>query len=155
MTPQLDDLALFLRIVERGTLSAVARERNVPVSQVTRALLRLEAACGARLLLRSTHGLSLTDEGDAVLAHGRRVLDAAEALQGALSGRATGPAGWVRLSVSPVLAEAVVAPPLLTRGKGVSPLRGQTPGTDPYISSATVAIAPQGHSATHRPQPLQ
>ena len=110
MTPQLDDLALFLRIVERGTLSAVARERNVPVSQVTRALLRLEAACGARLLLRSTHGLSLTDEGDAVLAHGRRVLDAAEALQGALSGRATGPAGWVRLSVSPVLAEAVVAP---------------------------------------------
>jgi len=110
MTLQLDDLALFLRIVELGTLSAAARERNVPVSQVTRALVRLEAACSARLLLRNTHGLSLTDEGDAVLAHGRRVLDAAESLQGALSGRGAGPAGWVRLSVSPVLAEAVVAP---------------------------------------------
>jgi DNA-binding transcriptional LysR family regulator len=57
MAIQLDDMALFARIVELGTLSAAARERNVPVSQVTRALVRLEAACGARLLHRSTHGL--------------------------------------------------------------------------------------------------
>jgi len=34
---QLDDVALFARIVELGTLSAAARERNAPVSQVTRA----------------------------------------------------------------------------------------------------------------------
>ncbi len=109
---QLDDIALFARIVELGTLSAAARERNVPVSQVTRALVRLEAACGARLLHRSTHGLSLTDEGDAVLAHGRRMLDVAAEMQGELSGKAGGPGGWVRLSVSPVLAQAVVAPSL-------------------------------------------
>ena len=112
MQMQLDDMALFARIVELGTLSAAARERNVPVSQVTRALARLEAACGARLLHRSTHGLSLTDEGDAVLAHGRRMLDAADELQGELSGKANGPSGWVRLSVSPVLAQAVVVPSL-------------------------------------------
>ena len=112
MAIQLDDMALFTRIVELGTLSAAARERNVPVSQVTRALARLEAACGARLLHRSTHGLSLTDEGDAVLAHGRRMLDTAAELQGELSGKVSGPSGWVRLSVSPVLAQAVIAPSL-------------------------------------------
>jgi DNA-binding transcriptional LysR family regulator len=110
MPIQLDDLSLFTRIVELGTLSAAAREREVPVSQVTRALARLEAACGARLLHRSTHGLSLTDEGDAVLAHGRRLLDTAAELQGELSGKASGPGGWVRLSVSPVLAQAVITP---------------------------------------------
>jgi DNA-binding transcriptional LysR family regulator len=114
MTIQLDDMALFTRIVELGTLSAAARERNVPVSQVTRALARLEAACGARLLHRSTHGLSLTDEGDAVLAHGRRLLITAAELQGELSGKVSGPAGWVRISVSPVLAQAVIAPSLPT-----------------------------------------
>ena len=65
----LDDAALFVRIVELGTLSAAARERQVPVSQVTRSLARLEARCGMRLLHRSTHGLSLTDEGDTFLAH--------------------------------------------------------------------------------------
>jgi hypothetical protein len=64
----LDDIALFTRIAELGTLSAAARERDVPVSQVTRSLARLEADCGARLLHRSTHGLSLTDEGDTLLA---------------------------------------------------------------------------------------
>jgi DNA-binding transcriptional LysR family regulator len=112
MTVQLDDMALFARIVELGTLSAAARERNVPVSQVTRALARLEAACGARLLHRSTHGLSLTDEGDTVLAHGRRLLNTAAELQGELSGKVSGPSGWVRISVSPVLAEAVIVPSL-------------------------------------------
>jgi DNA-binding transcriptional LysR family regulator len=112
MAPSIDDLQLFARIVELGTLSAAARERDVPVSQVTRALARLEAACGARLLHRNTHGLSLTAEGDTVLTHGRRLLDAAAEMQGELSG--SGPAGWVRLSVSPVLAQAIVVPSLPT-----------------------------------------
>lgn len=112
MQLQLDDVALFARIVELGTLSAAARERNAPVSQVTRALARLEAACGARLLHRSTHGLSLTDEGATVLAHGRRLLDTTLELHSELSGRTGGPAGWVRISVSSVLAQAVIAPSL-------------------------------------------
>lgn len=108
----LDDVALFVRIVELGTLSAAARERDVPVSQVTRALARLEAACKARLLHRSTHGLSLTDEGDTLLAHGRRLLDIAAEVHADLTGKISGPSGWVRLSVSPILAHAVIAPSL-------------------------------------------
>jgi DNA-binding transcriptional LysR family regulator len=112
MQMRLDDLALFDRIVALGTLSAAARERNVPVSQVTRSLARLEAACGARLLHRSTHGLSLTDEGDTVLAYGRRLLETAAELGGELGGKVSGPSGWVRVSVSLVVAETVVAPSL-------------------------------------------
>lgn len=108
----LDDAALFLRIVELGTLSAAARERNWPVSQVSRVLARLEARCGVRLLHRNTHGLSLTDEGDTVLAHARRLLDVRAELDSALSGRLAGPSGWVRLSVSTITAETVIAPSL-------------------------------------------
>lgn len=109
---QLDDLALFVRIAELGTLSAAARERGVAVSQVTRALARLEAACGMRLLHRSTHGLSLTDEGDTVLAYARRMLDTAAELQGELSGKLEGPSGWVRISVSTITAQAIIVPSL-------------------------------------------
>jgi len=112
MQLQLDDVALFVRIVELGTLSAAARERNAPVSQVTRSLARLEAACGVRLLHRSTHGLSLTDEGATFLAHGKRLLETTEDLASELSGKTGGPAGWVRVSVSAVLAQAVIAPSL-------------------------------------------
>jgi DNA-binding transcriptional LysR family regulator len=112
MELQLDDVALFTRIAELGTLSAAARERNVPVSQVTRALTRLEAACGVRLLHRTTHGLSLTDEGDTFLAHGRRLLETRDELQSELTGKLAGPSGWVRVGTSPLLAQMVMAPSL-------------------------------------------
>ena len=59
-----DDLKLFARVAALGTLSAVARERDVPVSQVSRALARIEKTCGARLIHRSTHALALTPEGE-------------------------------------------------------------------------------------------
>lgn len=112
MRLQLDDVAMFTRVAELGTLSAAARERNVPVSQVTRSLVRLEAACGARLMHRSTHGLSLTDEGHAMLAHGRRLLHTAAELSGELDDKISGPSGRVRVSVSLVIAETVIAPSL-------------------------------------------
>jgi DNA-binding transcriptional LysR family regulator len=112
MQLQLDDLALYVRISELGTLSAAARERNIPVSQVTRALARLESACGVRLMHRSTHGLSLTDEGDTMLAYSRRLLDTSAELDAELTGKISGPSGWVRVSVSLVIAEMVIAPSL-------------------------------------------
>ncbi|MDB5929446.1 MAG: LysR family transcriptional regulator [Polaromonas sp.] len=112
MQLQLDDIALFTRIAELGTLSAAARERDVPVSQVTRSLARLEAGCGVRLLHRSTHGLSLTDEGDTFLAYGRRLLDSTAELAAEINGKQSSPSGWVRVSVSALLAECLVAPSL-------------------------------------------
>jgi DNA-binding transcriptional LysR family regulator len=112
MKLQLDDVALFTRIAELGTLSAAARERDVPVSQITRSLSRLESACGVRLIHRTTHGLSLTEEGHTMLAYGRRVLDATTELSSELGGRVSEPSGWVRVSVSLVIAETVIAPSL-------------------------------------------
>lgn len=108
----LDDASLFVRIVELGTLSAAARERQVPVSQVTRTLARLEAQCGVRLLHRSTHGLSLTDEGDSVLSHVRRMLEIDAEMRSQISGKLAGPSGWVRVSVSTVTAQSIIVPAL-------------------------------------------
>lgn len=112
MNFHLDDLALFARVAALGTLSAAARERDISVSQVTRALNRLEAACGARLMHRTTHGLSLTDEGDTLLQHGQRMLDTSEVLKADLHGRQSEPSGWVRVGVSASVAESIIAPSL-------------------------------------------
>jgi DNA-binding transcriptional LysR family regulator len=108
----LDDLQLFVRVAELGTLSAAAREINAPVSQVTRALTRLEAALGARLMHRSTHGLSLTDEGDACLAQARRMLELRDTLHAELAPRLSQARGWVRVGASALMAQAVIAPSL-------------------------------------------
>jgi DNA-binding transcriptional LysR family regulator len=72
----------------------------------------LESACGARLIHRDTHGLSLTEEGHTMLTYGRRVLDATAELGSELGGRISGPSGRVRVSVSLVIAETVIAPSL-------------------------------------------
>jgi DNA-binding transcriptional LysR family regulator len=100
----IDDFALFGRVAELRNLSAVAREREVPASQVSRALARIEKLCGARLVHRTTHGLSLTDEGETLAAHGARVLDAAQALDAELDERHQHASGLVRVATSPVMA---------------------------------------------------
>jgi DNA-binding transcriptional LysR family regulator len=107
-----DDLHLFTRVVDLGTLSAVAREREVPVSQVSRTLARIEKACGARLVNRSTHGLSLTAEGEVFLAHARRVLGTLDELEGEFATSAGEPSGLVRIAASTVVAQYVLVPGL-------------------------------------------
>ncbi len=109
---QFDELALFARVAELGSLSAVARERDVPVSQVSRTLTKLEKACGARLMNRSTHGLSLTEEGRSFLEYSRRALGALEELEGEFASRSGEPSGLVRVASSTVVAQYQLVPSL-------------------------------------------
>ncbi|MCC2675613.1 MAG: transcriptional regulator, LysR family [Ramlibacter sp.] len=109
---QFDEMALYARVAELGSLSAVARERDVPVSQVSRTLSRLEKACGARLMHRSTHGLSLTDEGRTFLEYSRRALVTMEELEGEFAARSGEPAGVVRIASSTVVAQYQLVPGL-------------------------------------------
>jgi DNA-binding transcriptional LysR family regulator len=109
---QFDELALFTRVADLGSLSAVARERNVPVSQVSRTLARLEKASGVRLMQRSTHGLSLTDEGRTFLEYSRRAVLTLEELEGEFAVRSGAPSGRVRVAASTVLAQYQLVPSL-------------------------------------------
>jgi DNA-binding transcriptional LysR family regulator len=107
-----DDLRLFSRVAALGTLSAVARERDVPVSQVSRSLTRIEKACGARLIHRSTHGLALTAEGQTLLAYCRRIGAQLEELEAEFAARAGEPSGLVRVAASTVIAQYLLLPSL-------------------------------------------
>lgn len=108
----LDDFKLFARVAALGTLSAVARERDVPVSQVSRALSRIEKTCGARLIHRSTHALALTPEGETFLAYSQRLLATTEELQGEFANKAQAPSGLVRVAASTVIAQYLLVPSL-------------------------------------------
>lgn len=59
----LDDLALFVSIVDHGSLQAAARHANLPPATLTRRLQKLEAMLGCQLLLRSARSLKPTPEG--------------------------------------------------------------------------------------------
>jgi DNA-binding transcriptional LysR family regulator len=101
----IDDFALFARVAGLRNLSAVARERDVPPSQVSRALARMEQQCGVRLVHRTTHGLSLTEEGDSLAAHGAQVLAVAQQLDAELDMRRGEVSGLVRVATSPSMAQ--------------------------------------------------
>jgi DNA-binding transcriptional LysR family regulator len=59
----LDDLAVFVRVVEQGGFAAAARALGTPTSTVSRAIERIEARAGVRLLHRTTRHLRPTSEG--------------------------------------------------------------------------------------------
>ena len=105
-----DDMHLFARVADLGTLSAVARERDVPVSQVSRALSRIEKACNARLIHRSTHGLTPTAEGDTFLQYCRRMAATLDELEGEFAQQSQQATGWVRVAASTLVAEYLLVP---------------------------------------------
>lgn len=107
-----DDLKLFARVAALGTLSAVARERDVPASQVSRALARIEKACAARLIHRSTHGLALTAEGETFLAYCQRIGAAFDEMQGEFASQTRQVSGLVRVAASTVVAQYLLVPGL-------------------------------------------
>ena len=59
----LDDLAVFVRVVERGGFASAARELGVPTSNISRAIARLETQSGVRLLHRTTRAVKPTTDG--------------------------------------------------------------------------------------------
>ena len=61
--PDLNDVRTFVAIGQEGTLTAAARELNLPTSTVSRALTRLEKHLDVLLVQRSPRGLVMTDVG--------------------------------------------------------------------------------------------
>ena len=106
----LNRLAVFVAVVEAGSLSAAARRLGLAKTMVSAHFQRLEAEVGASLLLRTTRRQSLTDAGEAFYEAARRiVLDAQEAISAA--GRETAePRGTLRVAAPNDYAASVVAP---------------------------------------------
>ena len=68
------DLRVFVRVLDRGSFSAAAKDLGLTPSAVSKLVSRLEDRLGARLLERSTRRLVLTPEGEGFLARARRIV---------------------------------------------------------------------------------
>ncbi len=73
-----DDLQLFVRAADLGSLSAAARVMDMSAAVASAALKRIERQLGARLLARSTRSLRLTAEGEGFLEYARAALGSLE-----------------------------------------------------------------------------
>lgn len=90
----------FVRVVESGSFSAVAREAQATQSAVSKQVAALERALGARLLNRTTRSLALTEEGERYFEQARRlVAEIAEVESGLRQGEQQ-LTGWLRVAAS-------------------------------------------------------
>ena len=71
---RLDDLQVFVRTADRGSLSAAAREIGISPALASAAVKRLEGELGLRLFVRTTRSLSLTAEGTQYIEPAREAL---------------------------------------------------------------------------------
>jgi DNA-binding transcriptional LysR family regulator len=79
MADRLQELEVFVRVAERGNLSQVAREIGLSQPSVSRILTDLEARIGARLLVRTSRRVMLTEAGQRYLDQIRPLLADLEA----------------------------------------------------------------------------
>jgi DNA-binding transcriptional LysR family regulator len=106
----LDTLDLFVEVARKRSFAAVAKERNVDPSSVSRAIADLEAELGLRLFQRTTRTMTLTEAGDVYLSRIEPLTEEiARAREAAL--QVTGrPRGLLRITASVTFGQMCIMP---------------------------------------------
>ena len=105
----LDNIAVFVRVVELGNLSAAGRDMRISPAVASNRIKELEKHLGVRLFNRTTRQLMPTEHGTVFYSGAKQVLEAiteAEAAVSALSGQ---PRGTIRVTAPLGLGRRLVA----------------------------------------------
>src|SRR5260221_11337949 len=86
----------FVSVVEAGSFSGAAKQLRIGQPAVSKTIAQLEERLGARLLLRSTHGLTPTEAGRNFYERAKRGIEEADGAQIAARGAAPTLAGRSR-----------------------------------------------------------
>lgn len=97
---RLTAMQTFVRVVESGSFSAVARESQATQSAVSKQVAALERALGARLLSRTTRSLALTEEGERYFEQARRLVAEIAEAESSLRQGEQQLTGWLRVAAS-------------------------------------------------------
>ncbi len=95
---ELDDLWSLIEVVENGGFGRAATRLGISKSMVSRRIARMEAELGARLVSRTTRGISATDAGLELKARGERILAQLEEAREAVAEGGADAVGRLRLS---------------------------------------------------------
>ena len=90
------EMEAFIAVVETGSFSAAARRLRVGQPAVSKTIAQLESRLGTKLLLRSTHGLTPTEAGQAYFDRARRAVQEADEAEAAARGANTSLSGRLR-----------------------------------------------------------
>ncbi|MBP2195570.1 LysR family transcriptional regulator [Pantoea cypripedii] len=103
----------FIRIVESGSLSAAAAQLGTTQPTISRRLQALEQRLGLKLILRTTHALKLTDDGERCYQQARQLLATWYALEDELTGASDDPVGTLRVRAPHAFGQDQLVAPLV------------------------------------------
>jgi DNA-binding transcriptional LysR family regulator len=107
---RLEAMSIFVAAVEAGSFTAASRKLGVPLPTVSRKVADLEAQLDARLLIRTTRKLTLTDAGEAYLSAARAILEQVADAERAASGEYLTPRGDLAIAAPIVFGRLHVLP---------------------------------------------
>ncbi|MFY1983295.1 LysR substrate-binding domain-containing protein [Achromobacter xylosoxidans] len=109
MKTTLDEMQVFIAIVDCGSITAAADALQQTISATSRTMTRLEEKLQTTLMRRTTRRLELTEEGSAYLEQARKIIAAVEETEEQMLARRNQPAGRLRVdAASPFMLHVIV-----------------------------------------------
>jgi DNA-binding transcriptional LysR family regulator len=99
-----DAMQMFVRLVEKGSFSAVAKERGIGQPAVSKQISALEDELGTELIHRTSRSIAVTDTGRDFYESALRILDDFENTTSRIGRGQTAPKGLIRVTVPPTFA---------------------------------------------------
>jgi DNA-binding transcriptional LysR family regulator len=99
-----DAMQMFVRVIEKGSFSAVAKERGIGQPAVSKQIAALEDEFGAELIHRTSRSVALTEAGRDFYESALRILDDFENAASRIGRGQTAPKGVIRVTVPPTFA---------------------------------------------------
>ncbi len=107
---EFSELRAFMEVVEQGNFSRAAIYLGLAPSTLSQTIRSLESRLGVRLLQRTTRSVSVTEAGEHLLARIRPVFEELNLAVESINDFRDTPAGTLRLSVSSIPAQMILAP---------------------------------------------
>lgn len=107
---RLEAMSILAAAVDTGSFSAASRKLGMPLPTVSRKVADLEKHLKAKLLVRSTRKLALTDAGASYLAASKRILEQVDDAEAAAAGEYSVPRGELTITAPIVFGRLHVLP---------------------------------------------
>jgi len=105
----LNEIAIFVKVVDAGSFTGAAKSLGLPKSTVSRKITQLEERLGVRLLQRTTRTLSLTDTGSAYYNQCSRIIGDVEEANIAVTEMQSKPKGLLRITAPMLFGSRVLS----------------------------------------------